>query len=160
MEAATDIGPLASEGQLRTIEDQVERAVRAGARVLTGGRRLDRQGWYYPPTVLAGLTRDSPIFREEVFGPVALLFRVRSLDEAVGLANDCPFGLGASVWPGSDAERERLVAEIEVGMVFVNAMVASDPRVPFGGVKESGYGRELSSLGIREFMNAKTVWVG
>jgi succinate-semialdehyde dehydrogenase / glutarate-semialdehyde dehydrogenase len=160
MDPGTDVGPLATQAQLHTITDQVERAVRAGARVLTGGRRLDRQGWYYSPTVLAGVTRDSPIFREEVFGPVALLFRVRSLEEAIGLANDCPFGLGASVWPGSDAERERLVAEIEAGMVFVNAMVASDPRVPFGGVKESGYGRELSHLGIREFMNAKTVWVG
>ena len=160
MDLGTEVGPLATEAQLRTISDQVESAVRAGARVLTGGRRLDRQGWYYSPTVLAGVTRDSPIFRDEVFGPVALLFRVRSLDEAIDLANDCPFGLGASVWPGSDAERERLVAEIEAGMVFVNAMVASDPRVPFGGVKESGYGRELSYLGIREFMNAKTVWVG
>jgi succinate-semialdehyde dehydrogenase/glutarate-semialdehyde dehydrogenase len=159
MDPGTDVGPLATEAQLRTIADQVEGAVRAGAKVLTGGRRLDRQGWYYAPTVLAGVTRDSPIFAEEVFGPVALCFRVRSLDEAIALANDNPFGLGASVWPGSEAERERLVAEIESGMVFVNAMVASDPRVPFGGVKESGYGRELSSLGIREFMNAKTVWV-
>jgi succinate-semialdehyde dehydrogenase/glutarate-semialdehyde dehydrogenase len=159
MDLGIDVGPLATEAQLRTIADQVERAVRAGAKVLTGGRQLDRQGWYYAPTVLAGVTRDSPIFGEEVFGPVALCFRVRSLDEAIGLANDNPFGLGASVWPGSDAERERLVGEIESGMVFVNAMVASDPRVPFGGVKESGYGRELSNLGIREFMNAKTVWV-
>jgi succinate-semialdehyde dehydrogenase/glutarate-semialdehyde dehydrogenase len=159
MEATTDVGPLATEAQLRTITDQVERAVGAGARVLTGGRRLERQGWYYPPTVLAGLTTESPVFREEVFGPVALLFRVRNLDEAIRLANDSPFGLGASVWTRSDAERERFVREIETGMVFVNAMVASDPRVPFGGVKESGYGRELSPLGIREFVNAKTVWV-
>ena len=158
-EAGTDVGPLATEGQLRTIADQVDRAVEAGARVLTGGRKLDRKGWYYPPTVLAGLTPQSPVFREEVFGPVALVFRVNTLDEAIGLANDSPFGLGASVWTRSDAERERFVAEIESGMVFVNAMVASDPRVPFGGVKESGYGRELSPLGIREFVNAKTVWV-
>ena len=159
MEAGTDIGPLATEGQLRTIADQVDRAVSAGARVLTGGRRPDRQGWYYAPTVLAGITPESPIFREEVFGPVALLFRVRSVEEAIRLANDSPFGLGASVWTRSDADRERFVREIESGMVFVNAMVASDPRVPFGGVKESGYGRELSPLGIREFVNAKTVWV-
>jgi succinate-semialdehyde dehydrogenase/glutarate-semialdehyde dehydrogenase len=160
MEPGTDIGPLATEAQLHTITDQVDRAVRAGARVLTGGRAVDRAGWYYPPTVLAGVTPESPIFREEVFGPVALVFRIPSVDEAVRLANDSPFGLGASVWTRNDAERERFVAEIEAGMVFVNAMVASDPRVPFGGVKESGYGRELSPLGIREFVNAKTVWVG
>jgi succinate-semialdehyde dehydrogenase/glutarate-semialdehyde dehydrogenase len=159
MDAGTDIGPLATEGQLRTIADQVERAVGAGARVLTGGRQLEHQGWYYAPTVLAGITPESPIFREEVFGPVALLFRVGSSEEAIRLANDSPFGLGASVWTRSGAERERFAREIEAGMVFVNAMVASDPRVPFGGVKESGYGRELSPLGIREFVNAKTVWV-
>jgi succinate-semialdehyde dehydrogenase / glutarate-semialdehyde dehydrogenase len=159
MDSETDIGPLATEAQLRTITDQVDRAVRAGARVLTGGRKLERQGWYYAPTVLAGITPESPVFREEVFGPVALLFRVRSSEEAIRLANDSPFGLGASVWTRSEAERERFVREIEAGMVFVNAMVASDPRVPFGGVKESGYGRELSPLGIREFVNAKTVWV-
>jgi succinate-semialdehyde dehydrogenase/glutarate-semialdehyde dehydrogenase len=159
MDANTAVGPLATEGQLQTIADQVDRAVRAGARVLTGGRKLEREGWFYPPTVLAGITPESPIFHEEVFGPVALVFRVSTIDEAIRLANDSPFGLGASVWTRSDAERERLVAEIESGMVFVNAMVASDPRVPFGGVKESGYGRELSPLGIREFVNAKTVWV-
>jgi succinate-semialdehyde dehydrogenase/glutarate-semialdehyde dehydrogenase len=159
MDGKTDIGPLASEGQRGTIADQVDRAVRAGASVLTGGRKLDQGGWYYAPTVLAGITPESPIFREEVFGPVALLFRVRSSEEAIRLANDSPFGLGASVWTRSEAERERFAREIESGMVFVNAMVASDPRVPFGGVKESGYGRELSPLGIREFVNAKTVWV-
>jgi succinate-semialdehyde dehydrogenase / glutarate-semialdehyde dehydrogenase len=159
MDGKTDIGPLATEGQLRTIADQVDRAVRAGARVLTGGRKLEHGGWYYAPTVLAGITPESPVFREEVFGPVALLFRVRSSEEAIRLANDSPFGLGASVWTRSQAERERFAREIESGMVFVNAMVASDPRVPFGGVKESGYGRELSPLGIREFVNAKTVWV-
>jgi succinate-semialdehyde dehydrogenase/glutarate-semialdehyde dehydrogenase len=159
MDGKTDIGPLATEGQLRTIADQVDRAVQAGARVLTGGRQLEHQGWYYAPTVLAGITPESPIFREEVFGPVALLFRVRSSEEAIRLANDSPFGLGASVWTRSGTERDRFAREIESGMVFVNAMVASDPRVPFGGVKESGYGRELSPLGIREFVNAKTVWV-
>ena len=159
MDGKTDIGPLATEGQLRTIADQVDRAVGAGARVLTGGRKLEHRGWYYAPTVLAGITPDSPVFREEVFGPVALLFRVRSSEEAIRLANDSPFGLGASVWTRSEAERDRFAREIESGMVFVNAMVASDPRVPFGGVKESGYGRELSPLGIREFVNAKTVWV-
>jgi succinate-semialdehyde dehydrogenase / glutarate-semialdehyde dehydrogenase len=159
MDGKTDIGPLATEGQLRTIADQVDSAVRAGAQVLTGGRKLEHRGWYYAPTVLAGITPESPIFHEEVFGPVALLFRVRSSEEAIRVANDSPFGLGASVWTRSQAERERFAREIESGMVFINAMVASDPRVPFGGVKESGYGRELSPLGIKEFVNAKTVWV-
>jgi succinate-semialdehyde dehydrogenase/glutarate-semialdehyde dehydrogenase len=159
MDPKTDIGPLATEAQLRTITDQVDRAVRDGARVLTGGHQLERQGWYYTPTVLAGIPPGSPVCREEVFGPVALLFRVRSIDDAIRLANDSPFGLAASVWTRSDAERERFAREIESGMVFVNAMVASDPRVPFGGVKESGYGRELGAPGIREFVNAKTVWV-
>ncbi len=159
MDPGTEVGPLANEAQLRTIADQVDRAVRGGARVLTGGKKLDRPGCYYQPTVLAGITPDSPVYREEVFGPVALLFRVPGIDEAIRLANDSPFGLGASVWTRNAAERDRFAAEIEAGMVFVNAMVASDPRVPFGGVKESGYGRELSQHGIREFVNAKTVWI-
>ncbi|HEY7482124.1 MAG TPA: NAD-dependent succinate-semialdehyde dehydrogenase, partial [Gemmatimonadales bacterium] len=158
MEQATDVGPLATESQLRTIADQVERSVKAGARVLTGGRRLDRPGWYYAPTVLSGLTPEAPAYYEEVFGPVALLFRVKGIDEAIRLANDSPFGLGASAWTRNQAERARFVTELEAGMVFINAMVASDPRVPFGGVKESGYGRELSPYGIREFVNIKTVW--
>ena len=160
MDPATDVGPLATEAQLRTITEQVERSVGAGARLLTGGRRLDRPGWYYPPTVLTGITRNSPAYHEEVFGPVALLFRVSGIEEAIRLANDSPFGLGASVWTRSGAERARFIADVEAGMVFVNAMVASDPRVPFGGVKESGYGRELGTYGIREFVNVKTVWVG
>ena len=159
MDGGTEIGPLATEGQRRTITDQVDRAVGAGARVLTGGGAVEGPGWYYRPTVLAGLTPESPVFREEVFGPVALLFRVGGIEEAIRLANDSPFGLGASVWTRSPAERDRFAAELESGMVFVNAMVASDPRVPFGGVKESGYGRELSPLGIREFVNVKTVWI-
>jgi succinate-semialdehyde dehydrogenase/glutarate-semialdehyde dehydrogenase len=159
MDPATDVGPLATEAQLGTITDQVERSVEAGARILTGGRRLDRPGWYYEPTVLTDITPDSPAYSEEVFGPVALLFRVADIDEAIRLANDSPFGLGSSVWTSSDAERRRFIADIEAGMVFVNAMVASDPRVPFGGVKESGYGRELGIFGIREFVNIKTVWV-
>ena len=159
MDPGTDVGPLATEVQVRTIADQVERATASGARILTGGRRLDRPGWYYPPTVLTGLTPDSPVYREEVFGPVALLFRAGGIDDAIRLANDSPFGLGASAWTRSEAERDRFAAELEAGMVFINAMVASDPRVPFGGVKESGYGRELSRQGIREFVNCKTIWV-
>ncbi len=158
MDSRTDVGPLATEAQLRTIADQVEQSVKAGARLLTGGRTLDRPGWYYTPTVLSGITPDSPAYYEEVFGPVALLFRVKGIDDAIRLANDSPFGLGASAWTRNDAERARFAADLEAGMVFINAMVASDPRVPFGGVKESGYGRELSSYGIREFVNIKTIW--
>jgi succinate-semialdehyde dehydrogenase / glutarate-semialdehyde dehydrogenase len=159
MDLATDVGPLATEAQVRTIADQVERSVAAGARVLTGGKRLERPGFWYAPTVLTGVTSESPAYHDEVFGPVALLFRVRTIDEAIRLANDTPFGLGASAWTRDAGEQARFVDEIEAGMVFINAMVASDPRVPFGGVKQSGYGRELSWQGIREFVNAKTVWV-
>ena len=160
MDPTTAVGPLANEAQLRTLTDQVDRTVAAGARVLTGGERLNRPGWFYQPTVLTAISRESPAWREEFFGPVALLFRVGSADEAIRLANDSPFGLGASVWTRDERERDCFVAELEAGMVFVNAMVASDPRVPFGGVKQSGYGRELGPFGIREFVNTKTVWIG
>jgi succinate-semialdehyde dehydrogenase/glutarate-semialdehyde dehydrogenase len=159
VDLATDVGPLAAEAQVRTIAGQVERSVAAGARVLTGGKRLERPGFWYAPTVLTGVTPESPAYHDEVFGPVAMLFRVRNIDEAIRLANDTPFGLGASAWTRDAGEQARFVSEIEAGMVFINAMVASDPRVPFGGVKQSGYGRELSWPGIREFVNAKTVWV-
>ncbi|HEX2636861.1 MAG TPA: aldehyde dehydrogenase family protein, partial [Gemmatimonadales bacterium] len=159
MDPATDVGPLATEAQVRTVAGQVERSVAAGARVLTGGKRLDRPGFWYAPTVLTGVTPESPAYHDEVFGPVAMLFRVRDIDDAIRLANDTPFGLGASAWTSDAGEQARFVDEIEAGMVFINAMVASDPRVPFGGVKQSGYGRELSWQGIREFVNAKTVWV-
>jgi succinate-semialdehyde dehydrogenase/glutarate-semialdehyde dehydrogenase len=159
LDPATDIGPLANESQVETIAAQVEQSVKAGARILTGGRRLDRPGSWYAPTVLAGVTPDSPAYHDEVFGPVAILFRVPNVDEAIRIANDSPFGLGASAWTNDPAERARFVAELEAGMVFINAMVASDPRMPFGGVKQSGFGRELSRQGIHEFVNAKTVWV-
>jgi succinate-semialdehyde dehydrogenase / glutarate-semialdehyde dehydrogenase len=159
MDAATDIGPLANESQVVTIAEQVRRSMAAGARLLTGGKRLDRPGFWFEPTVLTGVTPDSPAYYDEVFGPVAILFRVSNVDEAIRLANDSPFGLGASAWTTDPAEQRRFVEEIEAGMVFVNSMVASDPRVPFGGVKQSGYGRELSRHGIYEFVNAKTVWV-
>jgi succinate-semialdehyde dehydrogenase/glutarate-semialdehyde dehydrogenase len=159
MDAATDVGPLANESQVKTIAEQVEKSVAAGAQLRTGGRRLDGRGYYYAPTVLTGVTPDSPTYHDEVFGPVATIFRVASLDEAIRVANDSPFGLGASAWTRDPAERARFVAELEAGMVFINAMVASDPRLPFGGVKQSGYGRELAANGLREFVNIKSVWI-
>jgi len=159
MDAATDIGPLANENQVLTIGEQVDRSIAAGAKLLTGGKRLDRPGYWYEPTVLTNVTPESPAYYDEVFGPVAILFRARTVDDAIRLANDSPFGLGASAWTNDPAERKRFVEEIEAGMVFINTMVVSDPRVPFGGVKQSGYGRELSHHGVREFVNAKTVWV-
>ncbi len=159
MDPAVDIGPLATAAQVQTVHEQVERSVAAGARLLTGGRQLDCPGYYYAPTVLRDVTPDSPAYHDEVFGPVAILFRAQDLDDAIRLANDTPFGLGASAWTNDPAERARFVSELEAGMVFINAMVASDPRVPFGGVKQSGYGRELAENGLREFVNIKTVWV-
>jgi succinate-semialdehyde dehydrogenase/glutarate-semialdehyde dehydrogenase len=159
MDPATDVGPLANESQVNTIAAQVERSVAAGARLLTGGRRLAQPGYYYAPTVLTNVTADSPAYYDEVFGPVATIFRARNLDDAIRLANDSPFGLGASAWTTDPAERSRFVSELESGMVFINGMVASDPRLPFGGVKQSGYGRELALVGIREFVNMKAVWI-
>ncbi len=159
MDPDTQIGPLATESIRDEVDQQVRDSVAAGARLLTGGTRPERPGFFYTPTVLAEIPEDAPAYRDEVFGPVASTFRVQNINEAIRLANDSPFGLGSSVWTGDDAERERFIAELEVGMVYVNAMVASDPRLPFGGVKNSGYGRELGVHGIREFVNVKTVWV-
>jgi succinate-semialdehyde dehydrogenase / glutarate-semialdehyde dehydrogenase len=159
MEEATELGPLATAQILETLEDQVRRSVAAGARVLLGGARIDRPGNYYAPTVLADIPESAPAYSEELFGPVAALFRVRDAEDAIRLANATPFGLGASVWTSDPMERERFIGEIESGMVFVNGMVVSDPRLPFGGVKHSGYGRELGAHGIREFVNIKTVWI-
>ena len=156
----TDIGPLASEGGLRTLEDQVGRLVRAGSTILTGGRRISRPGFYFEPTVVAGIDPHRPEAQEEVFGPVALMFRVRDVEEAIELANSTNFGLGASAWTNDRVEQEKLIARLEAGSVFINGMVKSDPRLPFGGIKHSGFGRELGTLGIREFVNAKTVWIG
>jgi succinate-semialdehyde dehydrogenase/glutarate-semialdehyde dehydrogenase len=160
MDPETELGPLATEAQLNTVAEQVERSVRMGARLLTGGRRIDRPGWFYEPTALAQIPSDSPAARDEVFGPVALLHRVRDLDEAIAVANSTPFGLGASGWTTDPRERDALIDRLEAGLVFINAMVASHPALPFGGVKQSGYGRELGPHGIREFVNVKSVWIG
>jgi succinate-semialdehyde dehydrogenase/glutarate-semialdehyde dehydrogenase len=159
MDATTDIGPIAMPRLLDHLEAQVIQSVVAGARVLTGGHRLKMPGNFYAPTVLANITPDAPAYHEELFGPVALLFRVPDIDAAIRQANDTPFGLGSSIWTQDATEQQRFIEEIEAGMVFVNGMVASDQRLPFGGVKTSGYGRELSAIGIREFVNIKTVWI-
>jgi len=156
---ATEIGPLATEQILKDVDEQVKTSVAAGALVLTGGKKLDRAGNYYEPTVLVNIPPNSPAACEEIFGPVAMLFRVRNIDEAIDLANATAFGLGASAWTNDPIEQVRFVEEIEAGSVFINGMVASDPRLPFGGIKNSGYGRELSEVGIREFVNVKTVWI-
>jgi succinate-semialdehyde dehydrogenase/glutarate-semialdehyde dehydrogenase len=155
----TELGPLANADAVTSLDADVRKSVAAGARVVTGGHPLKRPGNYYAPTVLTNIPPNSPAYREEFFGPVASIFRVKNLDEAIRIANDSRFGLGASAWTQDDAERERFINELEAGMVFINKMVASDPRVPFGGVKQSGYGRELGVHGIREFTNIKTVWI-
>ena len=157
LEAATQLGPLASMAQRDILAAQVDKSVALGARVLTGGHAVDGAGAYYAPTVLADVPPASPAYREEMFGPVATLFRVPDLEAAIRLANDTTFGLGASVWTNDLTERERFIEEIESGMVFFNAIVASDPRLPFGGIKKSGYGRELGVYGLRAFVNVKTV---
>ncbi len=155
----TDVGPLATADAVRSLHSDVEKSVSAGARVLAGGKPAAGDGFFYQPTVLADIPAGSPAYAEELFGPVASIFRVKDADEAIRVANDTRFGLGASAWTNDTTEQERFVNELDAGMVFINQMVASDPRVPFGGVKRSGYGRELSTYGIREFTNVKTVWV-
>src|ERR1017187_9682043 len=156
---ATEVGPLATPVILHQLDEQVRRSVAAGARVLTGGCRLERPGNYYSPTVLVDVAENSPAYREELFGPVAVVMRARGIEAAIHLANDTRFGLGASAWTRDAAEQQRFIEEIDAGMVFINGMVASDPRLHFGGVKASGYGRELAAWGIREFVNVKTVVV-
>jgi len=155
----TELGPLATKDGVSDLDADVQKTVAAGARLLTGGKAIDRPGNFYAPTVLTNVPRNSPAYREELFGPVASLFRVRDIEGAISLANDTRFGLGASAWTNDPEERERFINELDAGMVFINKMVASDPRLPFGGIKQSGHGRELGPYGIREFTNAKTVWV-
>jgi succinate-semialdehyde dehydrogenase / glutarate-semialdehyde dehydrogenase len=155
----TDIGPLATEQGRRDVEELVEDAVNKGAEVLCGGKRPDRAGWFYPPTVITRVTPHMRMYREEVFGPVAQLYSVPDIDAAIALANDTGFGLGSNAWTDDPAERDRFVDELRAGQVFINGMTTSYPALPFGGVRNSGYGRELADLGIREFCNAKSVWV-
>ncbi len=159
LDPTTEVGPLATIAILETLEDQVHRLVEAGARVLTGGKRLPGPGNFYAPTALDNVAPNLPVAQEEIFGPAAVFFRVRNLDDALAVANQTDFGLGASAWTQDPQERERLINEIESGQVFINAMTSSDPRLPFGGIKRSGYGRELARAGIREFVNAKTVYI-
>jgi succinate-semialdehyde dehydrogenase/glutarate-semialdehyde dehydrogenase len=156
---STELGPLSTADGVTDLVRDVQKTVDAGGRILTGGKPLDRPGNFYAPTVLTNIPEDSPAYREEFFGPVASVFRAKDVGDAIRIANDSRFGLGASAWTNDKNERERLVTELEAGMVFINKMVASDPRVPFGGVKWSGHGRELSVHGIREFTNIKTVWI-
>jgi succinate-semialdehyde dehydrogenase/glutarate-semialdehyde dehydrogenase len=157
MQEDTNIGPMATVAQLEELETQVEAAKQAGGQVLTGGKRVEGEGNYYEPTVIVGVPRNSEIYREEIFGPVAMLFRVRDIEEAIEVANDTPFGLGASVWTHNQQEQKKFAASLQCGTIYMNDIVASDPRLPFGGIKKSGYGRELSAAGMREFLNAKTV---
>lgn len=160
MDDATDVGPLATESGRDDVEAYVDDAVGKGAKALVGGKRPDGPGWFYPPTVLTNITRDMKMYHEEVFGPVAQVFSVSSLQEALELANGHPYGLGSNLRSEDQAEREMFIRDVQSGMAFINGNTTSYPEIPFGGVKLSGYGRELSDLGMREFMNAKTVWIG
>ncbi len=160
MAEGTQVGPLATESGREDVDKYVKDAVEKGASVVVGGERPDGPGWFYPPTLLTGITPEMDLYAEEVFGPVAALFTVDSLDEAIEIANSHPYGLGANLWSEDEEERAQFIRDVASGMAFINGMVASYPDLPFGGVKQSGYGRELTELGMREFMNAKTVWIG
>jgi succinate-semialdehyde dehydrogenase/glutarate-semialdehyde dehydrogenase len=159
MDDETDMGPLATPQILEDVDGQVRKSVQAGARVLTGGKPMEGEGTFYPPTVITDIPEDSPAYKEEIFGPVASLFKAKDIDEAIRVANDTSFGLGSSAWTNDPQEQERFINEIEAGMVYINRMTESTPEVPFGGAKNSGYGRELSHFGIHEFTNIKTVWI-
>jgi len=159
LEETTEIGPLANEQILNGVHEQVQKTIAMGAKCLTGGNQITGRGFFYEPTVLVNVPKDSPAFREEVFGPVAAVLRVRDAEEAIDLANDSRYGLSSSAWTTDPIEQELFASSLDAGMVFINAMSASDPRLPLGCVKRSGFGRELGAVGIREFMNAKTIWI-
>jgi succinate-semialdehyde dehydrogenase/glutarate-semialdehyde dehydrogenase len=159
MDPETELGPLATEQILNGVHEQVQKTIASGAKLLTGGNRIHGPGFFYEPTVLIDIPKESPAYRDEVFGPVASIFRVRDAHDAIELANDTTFGLGSSAWTNDRQEQKLFVSELDAGMVFINAMVGSDPRLPFGGVKRSGFGRELGAAGIREFTNTKTIWI-
>ena len=159
MNSATELGPIAREDLLNELAEQVKQSVVKDATVLCGGKRIDRNGFFYEPTILTNLTKGMPAYDDEIFGPVASLIKAKDEEDAIRIANDSPFGLGASLWT-NDLEKAKLLAsKIESGSIFINGMVKSDPRLPFGGIKKSGYGRELSHYGIKEFVNIKTVWI-
>src|SRR6516165_3187429 len=159
MDPETQLGPLATEQILQGVHDQVQKSIAAGAKLLTGGNSVHGPGFFYEPTVLVDVPKDSPAYLQEVFGPVAAVFRAGDAHHAIELANDTTFGLGANAWTNDRKEQKLFASELDAGMVFINAMVASDPRLPFGGVKRSGFGRELGATGIREFTNTKTIWI-
>lgn len=159
MDEETELGPLATKAIRDLLDQQVKASVAAGAKLVTGGEKLDRDGYFYAPTVLTDIPPDAPASREELFGPVASVFKANDLADAIRIANGTTFGLGASAWTRNNAERDQFVADIQSGLLFINGMVVSDPRLPFGGVKNSGFGRELGEFGIREFVNIKSVRV-
>ncbi|MFA7418229.1 MAG: NAD-dependent succinate-semialdehyde dehydrogenase [Melioribacteraceae bacterium] len=159
MNTETELGPIAREDLLLELEDQVKRSVKKEAKVLCGGKRMDREGYYFEPTILANVLPETPAYEEEIFGPVAILIKAKDETDAIRIANDSPYGLGASLWTSNIERAKMLAVKIESGAVFINGMVKSDPRLPFGGIKNSGYGRELSHYGIKEFVNIKTVWI-
>jgi len=160
MEEGTDLGPLSTEQGRADVEELVKDAVDKGAKVVVGGERLDGDGWWYPPTLLTGITTDMQMYTEEVFGPVAQLYRADDIEDAVRIANDTRFGLGSNAWTNDPQEQEDFIRDLQAGQTFINGMVASFPALPFGGIKASGHGRELAAHGIREFTNIKTVWIG
>ncbi len=159
MDESTELGPLAREDLLLELNQQVQNSVKAGAKILTGGKRLERKGFYYPPTVISNVKKGMPAYSEELFGPVAIFIKAVDVNDAVRIANDTDFGLGASIWTNDIENAKKLAVAIDSGAVFINGLVKSDPRLPFGGVKLSGYGRELSHYGIKEFVNIKSVWI-